>query len=103
MSFIPKEAQKQQEDRFDCMITAGQLDHNRYGHFLDNDLKVCEVVKRNVTLKEAKAWIDSLECWRRTRELEEFGRKKFGKDYWMEWRVCRFFTTASKDEKEGQP
>ena len=88
------------EDRFDCIITAGQIDHEHYGHFVKNDLRVREVAKHNVTLQEAQAWLGSLERWERTSELEEFGRKKFGKDYWMEWKVCHFFTTASKDKEK---
>ena len=94
-------AQKQQEDRFDCMITAGQIDHKRYGHFVENDLRVCEVAKHNVTLQEAQAWLNSPECWKRICELEDFGREKFGKEHWMEWEVCHFFTMASKDKKEN--
>jgi len=89
------------EARFDCVITAGQIDHEHYGQFVKNDLRVHEVVKHNVTLQEAQAWLDSPERWKRTQELERFGREKFGKDYWMEWEVCHFFTTASKDKKEG--
>lgn len=95
------DAQPEEEARFDCMITAGQRDHDWYGHFLDNDLRVCEVAKHNVTLQEAQEWLHSEERWKRTRELEEIGRKKFGEDHWREYAVCCFFTTASKDEKDG--
>ena len=86
------------EQLYDCMITAGQLDHDHYGRFLDNDLKVVEVAKHNVTQGEVDAWLGSAECLRRVRELELFGREKFGKDYWMEWEVCYFYTTAHPDE-----
>ena len=79
----------------DCVITAGELEW--YGHFLDNDLYVHEVVKHNVRYSEFLEWSNSIECLKRIRELEEIGRKRFGKDHWMKYRVCHFCTTPHKD------
>jgi len=82
------------KDRFACIITAGELDPNWYGHYLKNDLYHLEVVKNNVTMAEAQEWHGSLECLKRVQELERLGREKFGKDYWMKWDVSYFWTTA---------
>ena len=80
----------------DCMITAGELDKSGY-RFLDNDLKVVEVAKHNVPYSEFLEWIDSEECRKRIRELEQIGRDRFCEDYWMKYRVCHFCTSPSKD------
>jgi hypothetical protein len=83
--------------RFDCIISAGERDPYRYGKYLDNEMRVKEVVKHNVTEKEAKEWLESIERLKRILELEEIGRKKFGSDYWMKYSVNYYYTTASKD------
>lgn len=85
-------------DRFDCIISAGELDPNWYGHYLDNDMRVIEVVKHNVTQAEVDKWFGSIERIKRIQELREVGRKKFGRDYWMKYSVDSFFTTAHKGE-----
>ena len=84
-------------DRYACIITAGELDPNWYGHYLKNDLYHIEVVKNNVTMAEAQEWCGSLECLKRVRELEQIGEEKFGQDHWMKWNVSYFWTTATKN------
>ena len=84
-------------DRFDCIISAGERDPNRYGKYLDNEMRVLEVVKHNVTEREAKDWLVSMERLKRVLELEELGRIKFGSDYWMKYSVNYYYTTARKD------
>ena len=81
----------------DCMITAGELDPHWYGHFLDNDLRVHEVALHNVPYSKFLEWRHSSECWNRIQELEQIGRKRFGDDYWMKYRVCHFCTSPQKD------
>ena len=55
----------------DCVITAGELDPNWYGHFLDNDLLHHEVAKHNVPYSQFNEWMTSPERWKRVRELEQ--------------------------------
>ena len=81
-------------DRFDCIISAGENDPNHYGKYLDNELRVKEVVKHNVTQDEVDEWRCSIECIKRVQELEEIGRKKFGRDYWMKYSVNFYYTIA---------
>ena len=83
--------------RFDCIISAGERDPNRYGKYRDNEMRVMEVVKHNVTEKEAKEWLNSMERLKRVLELEEIFRKKFGPDYWMKYSVNYYFTLAHND------
>ena len=83
--------------RVDCIFQAGELDKSGYS-FLDNDLKVFEVVKHNVPYSEFKKWRESPECLKRRQELEAIGRKRFGEDYWMKYQVCCFCCLAEKDE-----
>lgn len=85
-----------QKEFFDCIIACGELDPDRYGHY-KKDTVIREVAKHNVTEEEAKAWYNSAECMKRVHELEDLGREKFGKDYWMKWSVSYFWTTAAKD------
>lgn len=54
---------------FDCMITCGELDPDRYGHYKEGTV-IREVVKHNVTREEALAWHGSAECMKRVYELE---------------------------------
>ena len=84
---------KMQKELFDCMITCGELDPKWYGHYKEGTV-VQEVAKHNVTREEALAWHGSFECMKRVQELEDLGREKFGKDYWMKWNVSYFWTTA---------
>ncbi len=88
---------KNEDFMVDCVITAGELDPNWYGHFLDNDLHVHEVAKHNVPYSEFQRWMDSTERWERVKALEKIGRDRFGKDYWMKYRVCCFCTSPSND------
>lgn len=81
----------------DCIFQAGELDKSGY-RFLDNDLKVFEIAKRNVPYSEFMKWKESPEFWKRKQELEDIGRKRLGEDYWMKYRVCYFCCTAKKDE-----
>lgn len=81
----------------DCVIMAGELDPNWYGHYLKNDLFVTEVAKHNVPYSKFLEWSGSCECIKRKRELEEIGRKRFGEDYWMKYSVCHFCTSPHKD------
>jgi hypothetical protein len=83
--------------RFDCIISAGERDPDRYGKYYDNEMRVIEVVKHNVTEKEAKEWLESIERIKSVQELEEIGRIKFGPDYWMKYSVNYYYTTARKD------
>ena len=85
-----------QKELFDCIITCGERDPERYGHYKEGTV-VREVVKHNVTEEEAKAWLGSAECIMRVQELKALGREKFGEDLWMKWKVCYFWTTAAKD------
>jgi hypothetical protein len=80
--------------RYDCIISAGEKDPNRYGKFLDNELRVQEVVKHNVTGEEAQEWLKSTERLKRVFELERIGREKFGCDSWMKYSVNCYFTLA---------
>ena len=89
-------ARNDKEQLFDCMITAGERDPERSGHYKEGTV-IREVVKHNVTEEEAKAWHGSTECMNRVYELENLGREKFGKDHWMKWSVSYFWTTAAKD------
>ena len=89
-------ARNDKEQLFDCMITAGELDPEWYGHY-KKDTVIQEVVKHNVTQQEAMDWHGSAECMERVYELEDLGREKFGKDHWMKWSVSYFWTTAAKD------
>ena len=84
-------------DRFDCIISAGEIDPNHYGKYLDNELRVQEVVKHNVTQEEVDEWFGSIERIKRIRELERIGREKFGRDYWMKYSVNYYYTLAHKD------
>ena len=84
-------------NRFDCIISAGEIDPNHYGKFLDNELRVIEVVKHNVTGEEAQEWLKSTERFKRVFELERIGREKFGFDSWMKYDVNSYFTLAHKD------
>ena len=77
----------------DCMFTAGELDPNWYGHFLDNELRVVEVAKHNVPYSKFLEWTYSPEFEKRKQELERIGREKFGPDYYMKYRVCYFCTS----------
>lgn len=81
---------------FDCVITYGELDPDWYGYYKEGTVGR-EVAKHNVTQEEAQAWHGSAECMKRVYELEDLGREKFGKDHWMKWSVCYFWTTAAKD------
>jgi hypothetical protein len=80
--------------RFDCIISAGERDPNRYGKYLDNEMRVKEVVKHNVTQEEVDKWLQSTDRIERLKELEEIGRKKFGRDYWMKYSVNYYYTIA---------
>jgi len=80
-----------------CVITAGEDDPNRYGKWLDNDLRHFEIVKHNVPYSEFLEWMNSVERWNRVRELEKIAEEKLGKDYWTKYNVCCFCTIASKD------
>jgi hypothetical protein len=93
----PDDEENTDPDRFDCVISAGEKDPDHYGKYRDNEMRVKEVVKHNVTEKEAKEWLESTERLKRILELEEIGRKKFGPDYWMKYSVNYYYTTASKD------
>ena len=89
---------EQKEDfMVDCIITAGELDPDWYGHFLDNDLRHFEVAKHNVPYSHYKAWMDSPERWKRVQELERIGRERLGEEYWMKYEVCCFCTSPHKD------
>ena len=80
----------------DCIISAGELDKS--GHrFLDNDLKVYEVVKHNVPYSEFLKWNNSIECLNRILELEKIGRERFGDEYYMKYIVCHYCTSPKKD------
>ena len=81
---------------FDCIITCGGLDPERYGHYKEGTV-IREVVKHNVTREEALAWHGSAEYMKRLYELEALGREKFGKNHWRKWKVSYFWTTAKKD------
>ena len=83
---------------FDCVITYGELDPKWYGHYKDR--YKTEIIKHAVSQQEAQAWHGSAECMKRVQELEDLGREKFGKDYWMKWDVSYFWTTAAKDPSE---
>ena len=47
---------------FDCIISAGERDPDHYGRYYDNEMRVIEVVKHNVTEKEAKVDIMITKC-----------------------------------------
>lgn len=80
----------------DCIITAGELDESGY-MFLDNDLKVHEIVKHNVPYSEFLRWSNSIECLNRIMELERIGREKLGDEYYMKYTVCHYCTSPEKD------
>ena len=85
------------EQLFDCMITCGELDPERYGHYKEGTV-IREVAKHNVTQQEAQAWHGSTECMKRVHELEDLGREKFGKDCSMKWGVNYYWIIAAKDQ-----
>ena len=78
-----------------CVISAGELDPKWRGHYLNNELRVFEIVKHNVPYSEFLNWSRSEECWKRIKELEQIGRDKFGEDYCVRYSVCHFCTTPS--------
>ena len=80
---------------FDCMITCGELDPERYGHYKEGTV-IREVAKHNVTQEDALTWHGSAECIKRVFEFEDLGREKFGKNHWRKWKVSYFWTTAKK-------
>lgn len=88
---------KKEDFLVDCVITAGELDPNWHGHFLDNDLRHHEIAKHNVPYSQFNEWMNSSERWNRVRELEQIGKDHFGKDWWMKYEVCCFCTTPHKD------
>ena len=65
-------ARNDKEQLFDCMITCGERDPERYGHYKEGTV-IREVVKHNVEEQEAKDWYASPECMKRVRELEDLG------------------------------
>lgn len=81
--------------RFDCIISAGEIDVN--GEFIDNEMRVHEVVRHNVTGEEAQEWLKSRERLERVFELERIGREKFGCDSWFKYPINSYFTLAHKD------
>ena len=83
--------------RFDCIISAGEKDPNRYGEYLDNELRVYEVVKHNVTGEEAQKWLKSRERLERVFELERIGREKLGCNNWTKYSVTSYFALAHND------
>lgn len=89
------------EFRYACVITAGELDPNRYGHYLRNDFYHFEVVKNNVTRAEVDEWLGSIERINRVLELERIGQEKFGNDYWMKYSVSSYCTAAMKDKENS--
>lgn len=93
-------ARDDKEQLFDCMITYGELDSGDpwwYNSYKKGTYRR-EVAKHNVTEEEAKAWHGSAECMKRVHELEDLGREKFGKDYWMKWGVSYFWIIVSEDQ-----
>ena len=82
-------ARDDKEQLFDCVITCGERDPERHGHYKEGTV-VREVAKHNVTEEEAKAWYGTAECMKRVQELENLGREKFGKDHWMKWGVSYY-------------
>ncbi len=88
-------ARNDKEKLLDCVITYGErdLEHYRYKEGTIGR----EVVKHNVTRKEALAWYGSSECMKRVQELKDLGREKFGKDHWIRWGVSYFWTNAAED------
>ena len=89
--------QKKEDFLVDCVITAGELDPDWHGHFLDNDLRHREVVKHNVPYSQFKKWTGSSECWKRMHELEQIGKDRLGENWWMKYEVCCFCTSPHKD------
>ena len=82
--------------RVDIMITAGELDES--GHrYLDNDMRVVEVVKHNVPYSEFREWCGSAEWKARIQELQRIGEDRFGQDHWLKYDISYFCTTPHKD------
>lgn len=82
---------------YDCVICCGELDPDRYGHYIHNELFKREIVKHNVTREEVDEWLGSPECMKRVYELEDIGANRFG-EYWHDkYSVCFFCTSAHKD------
>ena len=90
-------ARNDKEQLFDCIITCGERDPERYGHYKEGTV-IREVVKHNVEEQEAKDWYASPECMKRVYEFEDLGREKFGEDHWMKWSVSYFWTIAAEDQ-----
>lgn len=82
------------KELFDCIISCGELDPDWYGHFLDNEHRKCEVVKHAVTKEEVETWLHSDECYRRVKELRSYGKRVFGRDYWLKFHVNYYYTMA---------
>ena len=82
---------------FDCVISAGELDPNWYGHYLDNEMYTHEIVKHNVTEQEAKEWWRSYECMEKVYETETKAKKKLDKERWNRFKVSYYYTKASND------
>lgn len=85
------------EMRFDCVISAGELDPNCYGHYLDNEMRTHEVVKHNVTEREAQEWRCSYECMEKVWQLETKAKETLTKERWYRYKVSYYYTRASKD------
>lgn len=88
---------KDNEMLCDCVITAGELDPNWYGHYLDNEMYTHEIVKHNVTEREAQEWCHSNECIQKVWELEEKAGEKLSKERWYRYKVSYYYTKASND------
>jgi hypothetical protein len=82
---------------FDCVISAGELDPNWYGHYLDNEMYTHEIVKHNVTEQEAKEWWSSNERMQKVRELENNAKEKLSEERWYRYKVSYYYTKASND------
>lgn len=80
-------------DKYVCVIQAGELEPDGQ-HFIKNDLYCVEVMKDDVTKEEVDEWLESPECMKRVRELEQIGEEKFGKDYLQKYGVYCFYTSA---------
>ena len=82
---------------FDCVISAGELDPNWYGHYLDNEMYTHEVVKHNVTEREAREWWGSPECMEKVWQIEDNAKAVLPKERWYRYKVSYYYTRASKD------
>ena len=80
----------------DAVISAGELSESGYT-YLDNELRVVEVAKHNIPYSEFLKWRQSDACRKRMVDLVCVGKRRFGVDSYLKYKVDCFCTLPHKD------